>query len=256
MKYSLQANSKTKEGKNHPDRNAQFEYIATKGKRQLNNHEPMISVDAKKKEIVGNFKNNGKEWRAKGSPEEVSVHDFMIKELGKVCPYGVYDLAQNKGWINLGIDHDTSQFAVESIRQWWKKLGKKDYPNAKTLLITADSGGSNGSRVKLWKTELQKFSNQTGLSITVLHYPPGTSKWNKIEHKLFSFISKNWRAKPLISHEVIIKLISSTSTKTGLKVHCRLDKRKYREGIKISDIELQKINIKKHKFHPDWNYTI
>ena len=256
MKYSLQSNSKIKEGKNHPDRNAQFEYISKKVKGFLKKKEPIISVDSKKKELVGNFKNSGREWRPKGSPEEVQVHDFMIKKLGKICPYGVYDLVQNKGWVNIGINKDTSAFAVESIRQWWKRIGKKDYTNAKSIIITADCGGSNGYRVRLWKTDLQKLSNQIGLSITVLHYPPGTSKWNKIEHKLFSFISKNWRAKPLVSHEVIIKLISSTTTKTGLKVYCRMDKKKYKTGIKISDEEFQKIKIKKHNFHPDWNYTI
>ena len=222
----------------------------------LKKKEPIISVDSKRKELGGNFKNSGREWRQKGWPEEVQVHDFMIKKLGKICPYGVYDLVQNKGWVNIGINKDTSAFAVESIRQWWKRIGKKDYTNAKSIIITADCGGSNGYRVRLWKTELQKLSNQIGLSITVLHYPPGTSKWNKIEHKLFSFISKNWRAKPLVSHEVIIKLISSTTTKTGLKVYCRMDKKKYKTGIKISDEEFQKIKIKKHNFHPDWNYTI
>lgn len=256
MEYSLQANSKTKEGGTHPDRNKQFEYISKKAQRQLKKSEPVLSIDAKKKELIGNFKNNGQEWRPKGKPEQVRVHDFMIKELGRVCPYGVYDLARNKGWVNLGISNETAQFAVESIRQWWKKMGKKDYPTTKTLLLTADSGGSNGVRRKLWKTELQELANETGLIITVLHFPPGTSKWNKIEHKLFSFISKNWRAKPLVSYEVVINLIKSTTTKTGLKVYCRLDKKKYRKGIKITDEELKKVNIKRHKFHPDWNYTI
>lgn len=256
MKYSLQANSKTKEGKNHPDRNKQFEYISKKAQYQLEKGEPIISIDAKKKELIGDFKNGGREWRPKGTPEEVRVYDFIIKELGKVCPYGVYDLALNKGWINLGISSDTAQFAVESIRQWWRKHGKKDYSKAKSIILTADCGGSNGVRIRLWKSELQKLANQTELTITVLHYPPGTSKWNKIEHKLFSFISKNWRAKPLVSHKVVINLIKSTSTETGLRVDCRLDKRKYKKGIKISDEELKKINIERHEFHPDWNYTI
>lgn len=256
MKYSLQANCKTKEGKNHPDRNKQFEYISKQAQLYLKNGEPVISVDAKKKELIGDFKNNGKEWRPKGTPEEVRVYDFIIKTLGKVCPYGVYDLALNKGWVNLGISNDTAQFAVESIWQWWKKHGTKDYPKAKAILITADCGGSNGARIKLWKSELQKLANKTGLMITVLHYPPGTSKWNKIEHKLFSFISKNWRAKPLVSHEVVINLIKATTTDTGLKVDCRLDRRKYKKGIKISNEEIKKISLQRHEFHPDWNYTI
>ena len=256
MKYSLQSNRKTREGTRHPDRNAQFEYIYRKLKSQQNLHDPVISVDAKKKEIVGNFKNHGKEWRPKGSPEEVLMHDFMDKKLGKVCPYGVYDLIRNEGWISVGIDHDTAAFAVESIRQWWNTMGKKEYLKAKSLLITADAGGSNGYKNKLWKKELQKFANKIMMPICICHFPPGTSKWNKIEHKLFSFISKNWRAKPLISHEVIVNLISSTTTKNGLKVKCRLDTNKYPTGIRISDEDIKKISIKKNKFHPEWNYTI
>lgn len=256
MRYSLQSNRKTSEGMSHPDRNAQFENIYRKVKAQQKAGNPAISVDAKKKELVGNFKNNGQEWRKKGEPEEVLVHDFIIKELGKVCPYGVYDLAQNKGWVNVGIDHDTAAFAVESIRQWWKRMGKKSYAQPKSILLTADAGGSNGVRIRLWKWELQKLTNEIGVPIFVCHFPPGTSKWNKIEHRLFSFISQNWRAKPLISHEVIVSLISSTKTETGLKVKCRLDKKKYPVGIRVSDEDMKKINIKRDKFHGEWNYII
>lgn len=256
MKFSLQGNRKTQEGKQHPDRNTQFEYIHRKVKSQLRKKEPAISVDTKKKELVGNFKNGGREWRPQGKPTEVGVHDFMIEELGKVSPYGIYDLSRNRGWVNVGIDHDTAQFAVESIRQWWRKMGKSAYPKAQTLLITADSGGSNGSRNRLWKRELQKLSNQMGLTITVLHFPPGTSKWNKIEHRMFSFITKNWRGKPLLSRAVIINLIAATRTKTGLKIRCRLDTHKYPAGIKVSDSEMQQLHIRRHRFHGDWNYTI
>ena len=256
MKYSLQGNRKTTEGKHHPDRNAQFEYIYGKVKAQQKLKDPVISVDAKKKEIVGDFKNSGREWRPKGEPEEVRIHDFIIKELGKVCPYGVYDLARNEGWGSVGIDHDTAAFAVESIRQWWKTMGKEEYPRAKSLLVTADAGGSNGYKNKLWKKELQELSNKIKMPISVCHFPPGTSKWNKIEHRLFSFISKNWRAKPLVSHEVIVNLISSTTTQTGLKVRCRIDERKYPTGIRISKKEMESVNLKEDKFHGEWNYTI
>jgi hypothetical protein len=256
MKYSLQGNRKTREGADNPDRNAQFEHIYRKLKSQQNLHDPVISVDAKKKEIVGNFKNSGREWRPRGTPEEVQMHDFMVKKLGKVCPYGVYDLSRNEGWISVGIDHDTAAFAVESIRQWWNTMGKREYPNAKSLLITADAGGSNGYRNKLWKKELQKLANKVMIPISICHFPPGTSKWNKIEHRLFSFISKNWRAKPLVSHEVIVNLISSTTTQTGLKVRCRIDERKYPTEIKISDKEIENINMKRDIFHPEWNYAI
>jgi hypothetical protein len=256
MKYSLQANSKTREGTKHPDRNAQFEFINKMVKLRQKLYCPVISVDAKKKEIVGNFKNSGREWMPKGNPEEVKVHDFMIKKLGKVCPYGVYDLIKNEGWISVGIDHDTAAFAVESIRQWWKTMGKKEYSKAESLLITADAGGSNGYKNRLWKKELQKLSNKIKIPISVCHLPPGTSKWNKIEHRLFSFISKNWRGRPLISHEVIVNLIASTTTKTGLKVRCRMDERKYPTGIKISKKEMSEINIKENPFHGEWNYTI
>lgn len=254
--YSLQANKKTREGTNHPDRNAQFEFINNDVKNQQQSKEPVISVDAKKKELVGDFKNNGREWHPKGMPEEVRMHDFEIPDLGKVVPYGIYDVDRNHGWINLGIDNNTAEFAVESIRQWWNTIGKKSYPNVKTLTITADSGGSNSPHARLWKTELQQLSNESGLFLRVRHFPPGTSKWNKVEHRLFSFISQNWRGKPLISHAVIINLIASTTTKTGLKVECRLDTKKYPTGRKISDEAYDSINLAPEQFHGEWNYTI
>ncbi len=255
MGYSLQANQKVKEGTRHPDRNEQFEYIDHQINTFQSKIQPVISVDTKKKELVGDFKNTGKEWCPKGSPERVQVHDFPL-EGGKVAPYGVYDLTQNSGWVNLGTSADTAEFAVESIRRWWFKMGQAVYPNANQLLITADSGGSNGYRIRLWKKELQQFANDTGLEITVSHFPPGTSKWNKIEHRLFSFITMNWRGKPLISHEVIVKLIASTRTKRGLLVKCGLDKNEYQKGVKITDIEMKEIQLKRHDFHGEWNYTI
>ena len=254
--YSLQANRKTKEGDSHPDRDKQFEYINNTVKKYLKDSQPVISVDTKKKELVGDFKNGGKELRPQGNPEKVRVHDFKDKTLGKVNPYGVYDIGKNLGWVNVGIDHDTAAFAVESIRQWWNTMGEVLYPRAKKLLITADGGGSNSSRSRLWKVEIQKLSNETELQIGICHFPPGTSKWNKIEHRLFSYISQNWRGKPLISHEVIINLIASTQTKTGLKVQCRLDDKAYPKGIKITDAELGKVRIKRGKFHGEWNYLI
>jgi transposase len=253
--FSLQANRKTREGTNHPDRNAQFEYINAKVKACQAAGQPAISVDTKKKELVGDFKNAGRELRRKGEPEQVRVHDFAIPALGKVAPYGVYDIADNSGWVNLGIDHDTGAFAVESIRRWWQKLGRFRYPAAGRILITADCGGSNGNRVRLWKRELQILADETGLAITVAHLPPGASKWNKIEHRLFAFITKNWRGKPLITHQVIVQLIASTTTETGLTVRCRLDRKKYQKGIKVSDAEMAKLNIQPAKFHGDWNYT-
>lgn len=222
--YSLQGNKKIIEGESHPDRNAQFEYINKKTQEYQQNGQPVISVDTKKKELVGNFKNGGREYRRKGDLERVRSHDFKIEELGKVNPYGIYDLTCNEGWVNVGIDHDTSAFAVESIRRWWNSMGQKVYLEAEKLLITADSGGSNGYRVRLWKIEMQKFADETGLKISICHFPPGTSKWNKIEHRLFSFITQNWRGKPLISHEVIVNLISATTTNKGLRVECQLDK--------------------------------
>jgi Rhodopirellula transposase DDE domain len=254
--YSLQANSKTIEGSSHPDRNAQFEYISGKVKQYLGSGQPVISVDTKKKELVGNFKNGGRELQPKGSPEKVRVHDFKIKELGKVAPYGIYDIGQNSGWVSVGTDHDTAAFAVESIRRWWRMMGQSEYPQARRLLITADGGGSNGARVKLWKVELQKLADDTGLAISVCHFPPGTSKWNKIEHRLFSFITQNWRGKPLISHEVIVNLIAATTNKGGLRVATQLDTNAYPKGIKVSKGELAQINLTPDEFHGDWNYTI
>ncbi len=256
MNYSLQSNRKTLEGESHPDRNAQFEFINQKVKDFQAIDQPVISVDTKKKEFVGDFKNAGKELRPKGKPEEVRVHDFKIPELGRVAPYGIYDITNNTGWVNVGIDHDTSSFAVESIRRWWRSMGKDVYPDAGQLMITADGGGSNGYRVRLWKLELQKLADETGMSIRVSHFPPGTSKWNKIEHRLFAFISQNWRGKPLISHEVIVNLIAATRNKTGLKVECQLDKNTYPKGIKVSNEEMANINIQHESFHGEWNYTI
>lgn len=256
MGYSLQANRKTMEGGSHPDRDAQFQYIHQKVKKFQKQGQPVISVDTKKKELVGQFKNAGREWRAKGNPEEVLVYDFQALGKGKVTPYGVYDLSQNKGWVSVGVDHDTAAFAVESIRRWWNTMGCDVYPQAKRLLITADSGGSNGARVRLWKTELQRFTNETSLSVSVCHFPPGTSKWNKIEHRLFSFISQNWRGKPLISHEVIVNLIAATTTKTGLKVECGVDSNGYPKGIKVKDREMKAVNLSMDAFHGEWNYTI
>jgi hypothetical protein len=253
--FSLQANSKTREGTNHPDRNAQFEYINERINAFQAAGQPTISVDTKKKELVGDFRNGGRELRPKGSPEPVRVHDFAIPELGKVAPYGVYDIAANIGWINLGITHDTAAFAVESIRRWWRQLGEPRYPQAKQLLITADCGGSNGARVRLWKAELQRFADETGLTITVAHLPPGTSKWNRIEHRLFAFITQNWRGKPLLTHEVIVQLISATTTRKGLAVQCRIDRTTYDKGIKVSDAEMADLNIKPADFHGEWNYT-
>jgi transposase len=254
--FSLQANRKTREGTSHPDRNAQFEHINAQINAFQAAGQPTISVDTKKKELVGDFKNGGRELRPKGDPEPVRVHDFMIPELGKVAPYGVYDIAANAGWINLGITSDTAAFAVESIRRWWLELGQSRYPSAKRILITADCGGSNGARVRLWKTELQTLADQTGLSITVAHLPPGTSKWNRIEHRLFAFITQNWRGKPLLTHQVIVQLIASTTTEKGLTVQCRLDENAYEKGIKVSDAEMAKLNIKTADFHGEWNYTI
>ena len=256
MGYSLQANRKTLEGSSHADRNEQFELINEKAKEFTDHGEPVISVDTKKKELVGNFRNRGSELRLKGNPEKVMVHYFMIPELGKVSPYGIYDQARNTGWVNVRTDNDTSAFAVNSIRLWWNSMGHEVYPDASRLLITADSGGSNGYRVRLWKVELQKLADETGLEISVCHFPPGTSKWNRIEHRLFSFISQNWRGKPLISHQVILDLISSTTTRTGLRVHSNLDKNLYPTGIKISDEDIEKVNIQRNEFHEEWNYTI
>jgi hypothetical protein len=254
--YSLQANRKTREGESHADRDAQFGYVNDQVKQALAAGEPAISVDTKKKELIGDFKNNGREWRPQGEPEPVRVHDFLIPELGRAVPYGVYDLGANAGWVSLGIDHDTASFAVNAIRRWWQRMGRERYPNAKTLTITADCGGSNGARLRLWKLELQKLADELDLAITVCHLPPGTSKWNKIEHRLFSFITQNWRGKPLVSHAVVVQLIAATTTQTGLKVSCEIDPNTYPAGVKVADAEFARINLHRHPFHGDWNYTI
>ena len=256
MDYSLQANQKTLEGSSHPDRDAQFHHISDQIREFQTDRQPVISVDTKKKELVGDFKNNGRELRPKGDPEKVRVHDFAIPELGRAAPYGVYDVTQNAGWVSVGVDHDTAAFAAQSIRRWWESMGSQAYPKAARLLITADAGGSNGARVRLWKLELQKLAEQTGLEISICHLPPGTSKWNKIEHRLFSFISQNWRGKPLVSHQVIVNLISATTTKTGLRVRAEIDPGKYPKGVKVSDEEVASIRIARDEFHGEWNYTI
>ena len=254
--YSLQANRKTSEGASHPDRNAQFEHLNEQVRVYQNAGQPVISVDTKKKELVGDFKNGGRELRPQGDPERVRVHDFVIPELGKANPYGVYDITHNLGWVNIGIDHDTATFAVESIRRWWRLMGQPLYPEARQLLITADGGGSNGSRLRLWKVELPKLADELGLEIAVCHLPPGTSKWHRIEHRLFSYISQNWRGKPLISHEVIVNLIAATTTKAGLKVRCQVDKQSYPAGTVVSDAELAQVNLQPADFHGEWNYVI
>jgi hypothetical protein len=254
--YGLQANRKTREGTHHPDRNAQFEYINRQVQHRLQRGEPTISVDTKKKELVGDFKNTGREWQPQGQPEPVRVHDFVDPRLGKAIPYGVYDLGRNVGWVSVGVTHDTAAFAVNTIRRWWRQLGRQAYPRARSLLITADSGGSNGARVRLWKWELQRFADDSGLTLHVCHLPPGTSKWNKIEHRLFSFISQNWRGRPLLSHVTIVNLIAATRTQTGLKVHCALDARHYPKDIKITDEQMRRLRLTPHAFHGDWNYTI
>jgi transposase len=254
--YSLQANQKRREGSQHPDRDAQFQYLNEQVRRVQKRHQPVISVDTKKKELVGDFKNPGREWRPKGQPEPVRVHDFLIAEQGKAIPYGVYDLTRNEGWVSVGIDHDTASFAVKAISRWWKVMGRTAYPDATSLLITADAGGSNGPKVRLWKWELQKFANRTGLSITVCHFPPGTSKWNKIEHRLFSHIAMNWRGKPLVSLVAIVSLIGSTKTAAGLRVRSELDRGKYPMGVSLTDAQIARIQLTPHTFHGDWNYTI
>jgi hypothetical protein len=255
-KFSLQGNRKTREGSEHPDRDAQFDHIKTSVKTALAEQQPVISVDTKKKELVGDFKNAGRTWRPQGKPEEVEVYDFLSQALGRAIPYGVYDLAANAGWVSVGMSSDTAAFAVQTIRRWWQDIGRPRYPNAQRLVITADGGGSNGVRVRLWKRELQCLANELGIDIEVHHLPPGTSKWNKIEHRLFSFISMNWRATPLVSYRVIVDLISATTTKTGLSVCCELDSADYPRGIAVSDAEMQALNIVRDSFHGEWNYTI
>lgn len=254
--YSLPANRKSREGSNPPDRDAQFRYIQRQVRRFQAARQPVISVDTKKKELVGDFKNAGKQWRPKGTPEPVRVHDFRIPENGKAIPYGVYDLTRNAGWVSVGIDHDTARFAVRTILRGWQKMGRPIYRGTTALLITADGGGSNGSRTRLWKWELQQLANRTGLSMTVCHFPPGTSKWNKIEHRLFSYISTNWRGRPLVSLAVIVNLIASTRTQEGLRVRCELDQGRYPKGQEVSDEQIAQIGLVPHRFHRDWNYTI
>lgn len=254
--YSLQANRKTREGPQHPDRDAQFRNILDHVRRFQKRGQPAISVDTKKKELVGDFKNAGREWRPRGTPEPVRVHDFLIPEQGKAIPYGVYDLHRNEGWVSVGVDHDTAGLAVNAIRSWWKRMGRPAYAQATSLLITADAGGSNGPRLRLWKWELQRFANRTGLSITVCHFPPGTSKWNKIEHRLFSHIATNWRGKPLVSLAVIVNLIGSTTTVAGLRVRSEIDHGSYPQGMVVTDEQMAQVNLKPHGFHGDWNYTI
>jgi hypothetical protein len=256
LDYSLQANAKTLEGAEHQDRDDQFNYINEKVKEFLGRGQPVISVDTKKKELVGQFKNGGREWQPKGEPEEVEIHDFATSESPKVIPYGIYDIGKNMGWVNVGCNHDTASFAVASIRRWWLSMGREVYPDAEELLICADGGGSNGYRVRLWKVEVQVLATETGLDITICHFPPGTSKWNKIEHRLFSHISMNWRGRPLVSHEVIVKLIGKTSTRNGLRVKAKLDRRKYPTKVKVSDKEMERVKLKPHSFHGEWNYSI
>jgi transposase len=254
--YSLQSTRKTREGTQHPDRNAQFEHINRETQRFQGKGLPVISVDTKKKELIGDFKNQGQEWRPTGEPEEVRVHDFIDDELGKAIPYGIYDLAGNKGFVNVGIDHDTPEFAVESIRQWWKRMGRRAYPGCDQLLIMADGGGSNGYRARAWKAELARFAKESGLDISVCHFPPGTSKWNKIEHRMFCHITQNWRGRPLTTLETVVNLIGSTTTRTGLRIRAALDEKDYQTGIKISDEQMAAIPLKPHRLHADWNYTI
>lgn len=254
--YTLQAQRKAREGAQHPDRDAQFQYLNDQVRRCQQQGGPVISVDTKKKELVGDFKNPGRDWRPKGSPERVRVHDFIIPAQGKAIPYGIYDLTRDEGWVSVGVDHDTAHFAVNAIRSWWQKMGREAYGRATHLLITADAGGSNGPKTRLWKSELQKFANRTGLSITVCHYPPGTSKWNKIEHRLFCHIAMNWRGKALTSLATIVSLIGSTTTTTGLRVRSEIDKRSYPKGVSVSNEQMAQVNLKHHDFHGDWNYTI
>jgi hypothetical protein len=256
LEYSLQANRKTKEGESHPDRNAQFEYIAQQTQAFQQRGQPVISVDTKKKELVGEFKNGGREWQPKRSPEAVQTHDFPDKELGKVAPYGVYEVGGNRGWVSVGLDHDTAEFATATIHRWWRKMGSQSYPGACELLILADSGGSNSRRSRLWKVALQRLADHTGLRLSICHFPPGTSKWNKIEHRMFCHITANWRGKPLTSHEVIVNLIGNTKTKTGLKIQAELDPGKYPTGIQVSDEDLAQVCMERAEFHGEWNYRI
>lgn len=254
--YSLQSTRKTREGGNHPDRDAQFQHIASMVAQYQAKGDPVISVDTKKKELVGDFKNAGREWQPEGHPEEVRVYDFVDAELGKVAPYGVFDVTANQGWVSVGIDHDTAEFAVESIRRWWNEMGSPLYPNAKRLLITADGGGSNGYRVRLWRVQLQKLADELRMSIAVCHFPPGTSKWNKIEHRMFCHITQNWRGRPLLSREVVVNLIGNTTTTAGLRIQAQLDANSYQAGIKVTDQELANLAIERDSFHGEWNYKV
>lgn len=256
--YSLQGNVKTREGHQHPDRDAQFRYIAATVKRSQRRQQPTISVDTKKKELIGDFKNGGRAWRPKGQPAHVRVHDFIIPAPGhgKAIPYGVYDLQRDEGWVSVGIDHDTASFAVNAIRRWWHRMGRRAYPRARSLVITADAGGSNGTRLRLWKWELQRFANRTGLTITVCHFPPGTSKWNRIEHRLFSHIAMNWRGTPLVSLATIVSLIGSTRSRSGLHVRSEIDRSRYPAGVTVTDAQMATVRFTRHRFHGEWNYTI
>jgi Rhodopirellula transposase DDE domain len=256
LDYSLQSNRKTIEGKSHPDRDAQFQYINRRVKAFQRQGQPVVSVDTKKKELVGQFRNGGREWQPKGQPEEVEVYDFAKKDLGKVIPYGIYDQTANTGWVSVGVDHDTAEFAVETLRRWWRKMGSKVYPRARRLLITADGGGSNGRRCRLWKAELQELADEIGLRLSVCHFPPGTSKWNKIEHRMFCHITENWRGRPLVSRAVVVNLIGDTTTETGLTIRSELDEGSYPTGRKVSDEQMEGLSIRREKFHGEWNYTI
>ena len=254
--YSLQGNAKTREGANHPDRDAQFQHINGTVRRFLDRNQPAISVDTKKKELVGDFKNGGREWHPQGRPEKVRVHDFLDKTKGKAIPYGVYDILNNQGWVSVGIDHDTAQFAANNIRRWWQQMGRRRFPRATQLLITADGGGSNGHRSRLWKVALQELADDLQLRLRVCHFPPGTSKWNKIEHRLFSFITQNWRGRPLVSHQTIVSLIAGTTTRSGLIVKAALDTNQYQTHVKVTDEQLARLKLKPEPFHGDWNYIV
>ena len=254
--YSLQSNRKTLEGRQHPDRDAQFNHINRRAKAFMRGGDPVVSVDTKKKELVGDFRNGGREWRPAGEPEKVRVHDFKDAALGKAIPYGVYDLAADAGWVSVGVDHDTASFAAETLRRWWRRMGSARYPAARRLLVTADAGGSNGSRSRLWKVELQRFADETGLKVSVCHFPPGTSKWNKIEHRMFSRITENWRGRPLVSREAVVSLIAATTTRNGLEIRSELDDGEYPTGVKVSDRQMADLSLSRDKFHGDWNYLI
>lgn len=256
QKYSLQSNRKRFEGAQHPDRDAQFQHIADTVRDCHNRSQPVISVDTKKKELIGNYKNGGREWEKQGTPPEVNVYDFVNKELGKAIPYGVYDILRNEGWVSVGIDHDTAQFAAQSIKTWWERMGRERYPDATELLITADGGGSNGRRIKLWKVELQKLADELRMTVRVCHFPPGTSKWNRIEHRMFSFISKNWRGKPLLDRATVVNLIANTRTEKGLRIEAGLDTRAYRTKIKVTDAEMRTLRLHREEFHGEWNYRL